>query len=347
MKSVFLTGVKFSSLLTLLILSISTLAQKKVIVDDGTPKQYLPKALQEDFLILRKTLETTYPSLYRYSDSVTISTYLDKQFGLLNRPMGENEFYKIIALSCARVNDEHLIAKPSPDYFTDQYFNKVRIFPFTFKIINRRFYILKSALSPTPIKSGSELLSINGRPMEEILNRLLPAIPSDGYIQTFKIRHLEDYSTTQEGNLFDIIYPFFVEEATSFRLEYIPLDEPSTKQTVEVAGLTREAYRKFYNERRVLEKPLTFKYLKEDVAYLKISSFLGWHRRAFKQNFDSLYSAVFNELKTKNIPHLILDLRNNEGGDNTGEELIAYLLKKPYRHFDYIEKKIRWPTSGK
>lgn len=32
-----------------------------------------------------------------------------------------------------------------------------------------------------------------------------------------------------------------------------------------------------------------------------------------------------------------MDLRNNEGGDNTGEELLAYLLQKPYRHFDHLE----------
>ncbi|WP_428658681.1 S41 family peptidase [Runella sp.] len=330
---------KFYCLLILLVLSINTPAQNKAAVGSASPKQYLPKALQEDFSIFRKTLETTYPSLYRYSDSITVNAYLDKQFDLLNRPMGEKEFYRIIALSCARINDEHLIPKLSPNYFTHHYFNKVKIFPFTFKIINRRFYILKSAFNPSPIKLGSELISINGRPMEEILNLLLPSIPSDGYIQTFDVKHLEDYSTTQEGNLFDLNYPLFVEEVTSFRLEYIPLDEPSIKRTVVVDGLTREEYRKFYNERRVLDTPLTFKYLKEEVAYLKISSFLGWHRRAFKQNFDSLYSTVFNELKLKKTPYLILDLRNNEGGDNTGEELIAYLLKKPYRHLDYIEKK--------
>jgi hypothetical protein len=329
---------KFFYLLVLLIFSMGTLAQKKT--DPGTTtKEYSPAALQEDFSIFRKTLETVYPSMYRYSDSININAYLDRQYGLLNRPMDEAEFYKIIALSCARLRDEHLIAKPSPDYFTEQYFSKVKNFPFTFKIINRRFYILKSAFNPSPIKLGSELISINGRSMEEILNLLLPAIPADGYIQTFRLRHLEDYSATQEQNMFDMMYPFFVEQATSFRLEYIPRDEPSIKKTMVVDGLTKEGYRKFYKEREVLDTPLTFKYLSEDVAYLKISSFLGWHRRIFKQNFDSLYSVIFNELKIKKIPHLILDLRNNEGGDNTGETLITYLMQKPYRHFDHLEKR--------
>jgi hypothetical protein len=209
---------------------MGTLAQKTVNEDTTTTKQYLPAALQEDFSIFRKTLETIYPSLYRYSDSVNITAYLNKQFELLNRPMDETEFYKIIALTCARLRDEHLIAKPSPGFYTEPYFNKVKAFPFTFKIINRRFYILKSAFNLSPIKPGSELISINGRPMEEILNLLLPAIPADGYIQTFRLRHLEDYSTTQEQSLFDMMYPFFVEQTTSFRLEYILwMNHPSNK----------------------------------------------------------------------------------------------------------------------
>src|ERR1700733_4355037 len=99
---------KIIHLLISSILSIGALAQKTANADTTTGKQYLPTALQEDFSIFRKTLETIYPSLYRYSDSVDISAYLDKQFELLKRPMEETEFYKIIALTCARLKDEHL-----------------------------------------------------------------------------------------------------------------------------------------------------------------------------------------------------------------------------------------------
>jgi C-terminal processing protease CtpA/Prc len=53
--------------------------------------------------------------------------------------------------------------------------------------------------------------------------------------------------------------------------------------------------------------------------------------------FRFLYEVIFNELKVKKIPHLVLDLRNNEGGDDTGETLITYLLQRPHRHFDHVE----------
>lgn len=325
-------------MLTLLIFASNANAQQRITRNDTTGL-LTSESLQEDFLIFRKTLETTYPSLYRYSDSVTMSSYLDEQYVSLNKPMNEIVFYKIIALACARVNDEHLIPTPSNSDYVNKYFNNTKFFPFTFKIINRRFYILKSAFSPSPIKPASELISINGRSMEDILNLLLPTIPSDGYIQTFNVRHLEDYSSTQGSNLFDLNYSLFADQGNSFRLEYISPDELAKKQTTQVAGLTRDQYRKFYNERRTLDQPLTFKYLENGVAYLKISSFLGWHRRRFRQNFDSLYQVIFTELRVKKTAHLILDLRNNEGGDSAGEKLLLYLLTKPYRHFDYLEKK--------
>ncbi|MBL7325164.1 hypothetical protein INQ16_26445, partial [Escherichia coli] len=40
-----------------------------------------------------------------------------------------------------------------------------------------------------------------------------------------------------------------------------------------------------------------------------------WHRTRFKQDFYTLYDSIFKELNEKRIKNLILDLRNNEGGD--------------------------------
>lgn len=82
-------------------------------------KLYTPKELREDYSILRKALETTYPSLYRFTDSLSITNYLDSQVKLFNRPITEIEFYKYVALTCARTNDEHVIPTPSQDYYQE------------------------------------------------------------------------------------------------------------------------------------------------------------------------------------------------------------------------------------
>jgi hypothetical protein len=300
--------------------------------------KYSPKELQEDYAILRKALETTYPSLYRFVDSSIITKYFEDQFILLDHPETEIEFYKAIVSTCARVNDEHLIPGPSKDYYLSLK-NANHYFPFSLKIIDRRFYVFKTDQSNSSVPVGSEIISINGRSVEEIQNTLLATIPSDGYIQTFNIRHLEDYSMTEEENLFDLNYPIFIEDVDSFKIEFIGHDDQSKKKIVTIAGLDYKAYRQFYYGRIKLEAPLEFKYIKKNTAYLRISSFLKWHRTRFKQDFYVLYDSIFNQLKLNKTKNLILDLRNNEGGDGTGEKLLTYLLTKPYKHFESTEEK--------
>lgn len=302
------------------------------------PLKYSPKQLQEDYAIFRKTLETTYPSLYRFTDSVIMTKYLDDNLKSLDRPESEIEFYKLIATTCAKINDEHLIPQPSKAYYhslgsTHHYF------PFSLKIIDRRFYVLKTAQANSAIPVGSEIISINGRSVEEILNILLPTIPSDGYIQTFNIRHLEDYSMTEEDSFFDLHYPIFVEDTDTYRIEFIDPADKSTKKIATVTGLDFKTYKNFFYSRNKLVAPLAFKYLEKNVAYLRISSFLRWHRNRFKQDFDALYDSVFRELKVRHTKNLILDLRNNEGGDGTGEKLLSYLMTKPYKLYASAELK--------
>lgn len=294
--------------------------------------------IREDYSILREAFETTYPSLYRFTDSLIMTGYLDKQSKSLDRSMTEREFYRIIALTCARINDEHIIPTPSKDYY-DSLKNSNHYFPFSLKIVASRLFIFKNYNLRNELPIGSEVLSINGHSVEEILNTLLPTIPSDGYIQTFNVRHLEDYSMTQNQNLFDLNYPIFFEEADTFRLEFIHPDAQSKKQTISIRGLDYKDYKKFYGERIGYRAPLEFKYLKDDIAYLRIASFLKYHREDFNQDLQSLYDSIFTQLNQRGTKNLILDLRYNEGGDGTGEKLLSYLLKRPYRHFSFTEEK--------
>jgi len=326
-----------------LILSLSLLTSGLVVnsqdkTENGNNNLFTSEEIREDYLILRKALETTYPSLHRFTDSLNITKYLDDQFKSLDRSMTELEFYKIIALTCARINDEHIIPTPSKNYYQSLQ-NANHYFPFSLKIIDRRLFVFKSFNLQNELPVGSEILSINGHSVEEILNILLPTIPSDGYIQTFNVRHLEDYSMTQNENLFDLNYPIFIEGTNSFKIEFIHPEAKSIKRIVTLTGLDFNEYKKFYNERIGYKAPLEFKYLKDDVAYLRISSFLKFHRIDFKQDFNSLYDSIFKQLNQRNTKKLILDLRNNEGGDGTGEKLITYLLTKPYKHYDYTEEK--------
>lgn len=320
-------------ILFLYLIGLVVVGQTKLV----EKKLYTPDELKEDYLIFRKALETTYPSLNRFTDSLTISKYLDDQYNRLDKPTTALDFYKTIVLACSKANDEHLIPTPSQDYY--QHLQKSNhYFPFSLKIIDRRLYVLKNFNLENALPIGAEILSINGHSAEDILTILMPTIPSDGYIQTFNIRHLEDYSMTQNENIFDLNYPIFIEDTTAFKIEFVHPAMKTEKKTLTISGLDYKSYQEFYQQRIGYKAPLEFKYLNKDVAYLRISSFLRWHRNDFKQDFNSLYDSIFQQLNQKKTKNLILDLRNNEGGDGTGEKLITYLLTKPYKHYDYTEE---------
>jgi C-terminal processing protease CtpA/Prc len=60
--------------------------------------------------------------------------------------------------------------------------------------------------------------------------------------------------------------------------------------------------------------------------------------------FENFLSTSFNELKTKNTSHLIIDLRDNEGGmDRFGARLFAWLAAEPFHYYERLEV-ARMPT---
>lgn len=299
---------------------------------------YSEKEVKEDIGIFRHALETMYPSIYRYTDSSSITTYLDTQISSIADSQSALAVYRRIVDICSEMNDEHLIPTPPAWYYDSLKYSK-HFFPFSIKIIDRRMYVLRGFHLPQTFPPGSEILSINGRSVEEILNKLLPTIPSDGYLQTFSVRHLEDYSMTQNENLFDLNYPIFIEDVDTFRIQYLAPDDKKTIRVSSVAGLDFSQYQQFYRDRREWKAPLEFRYLENEVAYMRIFSFHSGHRNAFRQDFPHLYDSIFRTLNKKATKNLILDLRNNEGGDNSGQRLLSYLMSKPYRIIDYLEEK--------
>src|SRR6187397_2636993 len=131
----------------ILALSLLLLSSRLVVNSqdkiDRNKKLFTLEEIREDYLIFKKTLETTYPSLYRFTDSLNITKYLDDRFKSLDRSMTELEFYKIIVLTCARINDEHIMPTPSKTYYQSLQ-NADHYFPFSLKIIDRRLFIFKS-----------------------------------------------------------------------------------------------------------------------------------------------------------------------------------------------------------
>jgi len=64
-------------LLALFLLIIGLVVNGQNKIENESKKVFNPDEIQENWVIFRKALETTYPSLYRFTDSLNITTVDD------------------------------------------------------------------------------------------------------------------------------------------------------------------------------------------------------------------------------------------------------------------------------
>jgi len=295
-------------------------------------KVFSTEKLIEDFKVFIDALHEAYPSTYRYNTRKDIEQFFTNKLNGLKREMTEKQFFQVVAITAAKIKDEHLIPGPSEDSYRE-YKTVNRFLPFNLKIINSKMHINKSV--DIRLKAGSEIISINGMASKDILHKLIQYIPHDGYIRTFSYRHLEDYSPTQNENLFDLYFSIFYTLRDTFSIK---VKSPGNiVSEIAVKTLNYKEYVDFYQKRTTHEPALDFRALSKEVSYLNISSFHSSYREMFKQDFEVLFRQIFMQLDSSKTENLILDLRRCEGGDNSYLWLLAYLMNKPFKVIDYLE----------
>jgi len=189
-------------------------------------------------------------------------------------------------------------------------------------IINRH------CIEGADLQSGTEILSINGVEVGEILNRMLPYLPSDGGLLANKISKAEVDAYLFRYNSFDALYPLLFSLEKEVEIVY---RDKEVEKSLTIPLLTREE-----RAQKMLEKYPDFpqnpgdlweyKMLPNAVAYLKIGSF---DTDNFNKDWKAMLRDAFKLFEREKAQDLILDIRENQGGmDEPGEALIKYLLKE-------------------
>jgi hypothetical protein len=278
-------------------------------------QQLSPSQLKEDVSVLRKALEKYHPGLYWYTSKDEFNQAWNSLNSQLDKPMSDIEFFAQLLPVVANVKCAHTFFFPSEEIFT-----RGTRFPLDLKFINGKAYIMPDSLNQYQIPKGSELLSVNGKSLNGIVNLLLPELMAQGGNVGWKYVLLE--------NDFQNYYYYSIDQPESFEIEYT---DYATKQKVlrTVAGSGEEVRRRHWKNWYPKETgaPLTLKYFTNpDVALITIKSFSKGRYKQYHQDFDKLIAQYFAELQTKHTQHLIIDVRGNEGGNNP-EKLYSYIAR--------------------
>jgi hypothetical protein len=187
------------------------------------------------------------------------------------------------------------------------------LFPLEVAFEDGKSLVRTNWLADEEIPVGGEILRINGKSMSEILTAIYPQISAERlYLKQAKI---EMYS-------FPRYYWQVFGQQDDFEVDI------RANGTVETYYLPAVPVIDGYEARRteVLNATLNLTFY-ESAAYLNPGSF-GGDLVAYQHFIDSAFAKI-NELESQN---LIIDLRNNSGGDDAfSDYLVSYLAEKPFR----------------
>ncbi len=279
--------------------------------------------MQEDFRRLRRLLLHVHPDPVAFIPRRALETFLNAQGQRIKAPMSVQAFGAILAPAMARVHCGHTrLATPAGywEHFKDGFF------PLRLQIAGDRAWIAQAGSKTFP--AGSELLALDGASLKDVIADLRGGLSTDGE----NISAQDSQLNTRFPSLYALRYgtrPMF---QVTFRRPGAKEDETTT-----VAGVARTTVTKAQEDVALRygsspDRRLGFE-ARPDLrtGILTIRSF-GYYRNP--EVFKVFVDDAFRKVREAGLGSLILDLRDNSGGDPfCSTHLLSYLERTPIPYF--------------
>lgn len=302
---------------------INSLLKEKIEVINIDPAQ-----LQSDFTLLKEALQREHAGLYRYKNEDDFTQLSDSLYRVLNHPMNQFEFSALIRFFLSFIGDGHTGCS-LPSELMQYYAEHVRMFPVQLYFTGESAFVLCSNSNGLPPET--ELLSIEGMPINDIRKTLFRYLSSDGKIETKKYWILNEIA-------FPFLYSWVFGEKSNYTVTYKTQTGQIKNTQIEADFLKGSCIPNRNNNSKYLQ----LEYNSGNVAVLTIGTFSSERLRHTNEDFVKFLQMTFKEVKNKKVKKLIIDLRNNSGGDDQyGALLYSYLTNKSFRYFASIESNTR------
>lgn len=275
--------------------------------------------LREDLGRLRFTLEHAHPNLYRYTARPAMDALFDAIRARLNRPLTDLEFYRRLFPLTDAIRDSHTSLQLPPDlrrYFAG---NARPVFPLDLFFSDGRV-LVEADLSDRPlVAAGSELLSIDGHPMDRIARALAAGIAIDGFAPGTRASRL--------GRLFWFYYGTVFTDSGRYAVAVRdPRSGRVATHLLEGIGRARLAERDA-RQRGTGGAAQRLELAGDGIAILTLDELSDPDTGAFLRN-------SFGRIAAAGTTDLVIDLRDCPGGDDRfNNQLFSYLVDGPFRFY--------------
>ncbi|MFN4000403.1 S41 family peptidase [Algoriphagus sp.] len=267
----------------------------------------------EDIRFFNKTIQSKHPQPDKHFSN--FEAYSDSLISVLPEILPMDEFTQMMAKYANKFQDGHTYIQNS-EVLEDALF-----LPFELKIKEKKAFISKSMRSDADLK-GAEIISINSIDFSLILKNALEL--AGGETVEHRLSRIERS------------FPFYLYRLLGDVLEMEVLID---KQIVKLSPklIKRDEWLSLSNFNAIPK--YHFQIMDDKVGLITFSDMAGIK----KSEFNSFLKSTFKELSDKKIDKLIIDLRDNGGGNFLfGEMLLSYLSENPYT----LQQKYQYDMQG-
>jgi len=274
--------------------------------------------LQADASILWQTLNELHPGLYRHNDTVTLENTYQQLLNDCATAKSQTEAFLLFSKFAAAVKCGHTYVNPfnQPNLVIKDVFKKKALLPFYFRIVDNQLVVTESADTAIPPKSV--IKCINNIPIKTILDTLTQYIKADGNQQAKKLKDLElnGYSDYEYFDYYFALIFGFRERVT------IELNDNSI---ISNNLITLKERQEILPTKLDYDSQWDFKIVNNKYGHLTIGNFVTWK---LTLNWKAYIDDAFQQLADKKIQNLVIDIRDNEGGNEEVPDYLAYKIAK-------------------
>lgn len=285
--------------------------------------KYAPEVLQQDYGVFKNLLEQEHPGLYWYTSKDSMDFYFAEGRSRLADSLTESSFRTVLSYVISKIRCGHTSVFPSKQWNRASDSLRLRPFPLLLKIwpdtavitanLNRRDSL---------VTRGALLLSVEGVPIQQIVDSLFQYLPADGYNLSHK------YQTLSNRGMFGAVYTAVYGNKRRYRVTY--QDTLGTVHVGSVSLAPRDTSRKAppplitvtvsRHKRKRAELQGTRSLYFDSSLSLATMDLNSFTKDARLRHF---FKRSFKKLQHHGTQNLIIDLRGNGGGSVSNSNLLT------------------------
>jgi len=269
-----------------------------------------PGPMRSDLAYLRGKILEQHSNPFLYTRAEEFERLYRDLYRGLDRPLDKAEFYRRAARLAASLKDGHTLVDLRLDSFAE-FAKDHGVLPLEAVFIGPRLYVGANASGDERLKAGTEILSINGVDVAEIVEAYRGLINDVHPIYDVYARLFREMFWLRYG------------AAPRFSIGYRSADGSTGGADVPAHVFAENEFHSYLPP----GSAYFFKMLPDgNAGLLTINSF------APSADFDAFLEQTFAALSAQHTPALIIDMRRNGGGSGRlAQQVVSYLTDQPYK----------------